>query len=366
MKAINSKNTGRRGQAGFSLVELMVALALGMLVVVALGYVFLGSKQSMRSMDATSRIQENARNVFETMSYDIRMAGFAGCAHSTRANVLNNANTWGSSFFDFPLQGYEEGQSTFPSEFAANVLRGDALTVLRADNQREYLVDSHVPEAAQFNLTSNHDIKLGEIVVATDCSHAAVLQMSNANINNSISTLVHNTGAGSPGNCTKGLGAPVDCSNPLGTSYTFAPGSRILRLSSVAYHLRLNAEGEPALYRLRQIASAGVANWVAEELAEGVENMQLTYGVDTSATADGAVDAYVTADQVANVAPGASLDEKWRRVLSVRVSLLMVSQSNESITTMPQRYTFNGVTTTPNDRRLRKVMDYTIAVRNRL
>lgn len=365
MKTITPK-AGRRSHAGFSLVELMVALALGMLLTVALGYVFLGSKQTLRAMDASSRIQENARNVFETMSYDIRMAGFSGCAHATQANVLNNAGNWNTNFFDAPLLGYEEGKSTFPTEIAGNVLRGDVLTVMRADNLNEYRVASHVPAAAQIDLTSNHDIKQGEILVVTDCSHAAVFQMTNVNTNNTISTVVHSTGISLPGNCTKGLGAPVDCSNPLGTSYTFPAGSRILRLSSVAYHLRLNVQGEPALYRLRLSQSAGAASWVAEEMAEGVENMQLTYGVDTSATVDGAVDAYVTADQVASVVPGASLEEKWRRVLSVRVSLLMISQNGENITTKPQRYTFNGVTTTPTDQRLRKVLDYTIAVRNRL
>lgn len=356
----------RRLNSGFSLVELMVALALSLLLVVAIGYVFLGSKQSLRMMDASSRIQENARHVFETLSYDIRMAGFAGCDYATQANVLNNASDWDKDFFNFPLVGYEEGVSVFPAGIAGTVLRGDVLTVLRADNLKEYIVASHVPAAAQIQLTGNHDIKQGEILLVTDCAHAAVTQMTNVNVNNTISTVVHNTGTSVPGNCTKGLGAPVDCANPVGTSYTFPPGSRILRLSSIGYHLRQNASGEPALYRLRLSPSGGNASSVAEELAEGVENMQLTYGVDTSATADGAVDTYVTADQVASVAPGANLGEKWRRVLSVRVSLLMVSQSGESITTNPQRYTFNGVTTTPADRRLRKALNYTIAVRNRL
>lgn len=356
-----------RSSAGFTLIEVMVALVLSLLLILAIASAFIASRASFRTIDAVSRVQENARYVFENFSYDIRMAGYAGCGHSSEANVLNTASDWDKDMFNFPLVGYEEGVSTYPAGVAGNVLRGDAMAVLRADNFKEYIIASHNAPAAQLQLTANHDIKQGEILVATDCSHAAIFQMTNVNINNSIDTIVHNTGAATlPGNCTKGLGAPLDCGSPGGTPYTFPPGSRLLRLSSIAYYLRQNASGEPALYRQRLSSSGGNAIDVAEELAEGVENMQLTYGVDSSATADGAVDSYVTADQVVNVAPGANDSEKWKRVLSVRVSLLMVSASSESITTKPQRYSFNGVTTTPTDRRLRQVLNYTIALRNRL
>lgn len=352
-------------QTGFSLVELMVALALGLMLAAVIGTVFVTGKQTLRTTDALSRIQENARHVFETLSYDVRMAGFTGCAYATQANVLNNSADWDKDLFNFPLRGYEEGVDTFPADVAGQTLRGDVFTALRADNQKEYIVASHNPAAAQLHLTANHDLKQGEVLVATDCSHAAVFQMTNVNLNDNIDVVVHNTGAGSPGNCTKGLGLPVDCASPQGTSYTFAPGSRLLRLSSVAYYLRTNPQGEPALYRQRLSRSSGSAVLLAEEMAEGVENMQVRYGVDTTASADGAVDAYVSADQVAVVAPGVTLAEKWRRVLSVRVSLLLVSASGSSVTTKPQTYAFNGVTTTASDQRLRKVLDYTINVRNR-
>lgn len=56
----------------------------------------------------------------------------------------------------------------------------------------------------------------------------------------------------------------------------------------------------------------------------------------------------------------------WSRVLTVRVSLLMVSVYGESITTEAQTYRFNGTDTTPTDRLLRKSFTTTFAVRNRL
>ncbi|HYE34439.1 PilW family protein [Methylocaldum sp.] len=347
----------RRSCRGFSLVELMVALTLGLILTVIIGYAYLGSRQAFRVMETLSRIQENARYTFDKIGYDIRMAGFTGCSFNTIANVLNNPTDWDTNLFGVPLVGYEEG-GLYPVDISANVLRGDALTVLRADNSKEYIVASHNPPAAQLQLTANHDIKQGEILVITDCRHAAIFQMTNVNNTNSIDVIVHNSGnATNPGNCTKGLGNPVpDPCTANGTAYTFAPGSRILRLSAVTYYLRNNTAGEPALYRQKLGASGGNAVTTAEELAEGVEDLQITYGVDTSAPEDKAVDTYVAADSVAD----------WSRVLTVRISLLMVSRQGESITSSPQTYTFNGTTTTPTDRLLRKTFTTTISVRNRL
>ncbi|WP_077730987.1 PilW family protein [Methylocaldum sp. 14B] len=348
---------------GVTLIELMISLTIGLLLTAVLGYAFLGSRQAFRTTDTLSRMQESARYAFERISSDIRMAGFTGCSFSTMANVLNNPNDWYKNLFGQPLIGYEEGVSIFPNDSDGNalpVLRGDAVTVLRVDNSREYIVDDHNPPSAQLQLTANHDIKQGEILVITDCQHAAVFQMTNVN-NNTIATVNHNNGnAIDPGNCTKGLGNPVP--NPCtanGTPYTFARGSRILRLSAVTYYIGTNDVGEPALFRQRLIASGliasgGNAATTAEEMVEGVQDMQIQYGENT----DGApgVDTYVTADGVTN----------WTNVLSIRISLLMVSLSDESITTAPQAYTYNGATITPTDRLLRKAFTTTISVRNRL
>lgn len=351
---------------GLSLIEMMIALTLGMILMAGVGYAYLGSRQTYRLQDGLSRMQEGARHAFDTLAFDVRMAGFAGCKASTTANVLNSTSGWYADLFSQPLTGYEGGVSTFPSDISASILTGDALAVLRADNTREYIVASHNPASAQFGLTAVSDLQKGEILTVTDCNHAAVFQMSGPTATGT-ANVVHNTGAVvSPGNCTKGLGSPVPAPcTTNGTPYTFGPNSRVMRMSGNLYYIRTSVAPEPALYRQRLTQSGGNATTIAEELVEGVEDMQITYGVDTTATADKVVDQYVTADQVTVVAPGASNAEKWQRVLSVKISLLMRSTEN-NITTAPQAYTFNGATRTPADRRLRKVFTTTIAVRNRL
>jgi type IV pilus assembly protein PilW len=342
---------------------MMVSMAIGLIILSAMGFVFLSSTRVFQALEASSRIQENVRYTFEQISRDVRMAGFTGCSHLTTANVLNGATGWQYNLFGRAVHGTEAG-GTFPTG-VSNVLRGDGLTILEADNSQEYIVSSHNPSLAQFQLTANHNIKQGEILVVTDCSHAAVFQVTN--VNNTIATVNHNTGNSTvPGNCTKGFGLPVDCSSTNGVSYTFPPGSRLLRLRAVTYYIRANGSGEPALYRQVLGATSGNASNTAEELVEGIEDMQIVYGVDTTGTADGVVDTYVTASQVPTTAPGANLDEQWARVLAVRVSLIGVSSAGQEVMSQIVPFQFNGATVTPVDRLMRKVFTTTIAVRNRL
>jgi type IV pilus assembly protein PilW len=349
-------------QRGFTLIELMISLTIGMMIVITIGYIYLGASRTFRALEASSRMQENARYAIEKIGYDIRMAGFTGCSHNSVANVLNSPTSWEYNLFDKPLVGYEEGVSLFPTGVTGNVLRGDALTILRADKSKEYIVDSHDPDSAQFQLTANHNLKQGEILVVTDCSHAAVFQMTNVNNNNTIKNIVHNSGAGVlPGNATKNLGHPPypPCTADCG----FPAGSRILRLSAVTYYIRTGADGNPGLYRhaLGRDANTGNSVTTPVELVKGVEDMQIEYGVDTDAIADGAVDAYLDANEVDALALG----DKWSRVLSVRLSLLMASLNSENVASSQQTYTYsNGTTVTDN--KMRKVFTTTIAVRNRL
>lgn len=63
-------------QRGMSLVEVMVALVIGLIILIALGYFFAGSNRTNRLTDDVSRMQENGRNALELMGRSIRQAGY--------------------------------------------------------------------------------------------------------------------------------------------------------------------------------------------------------------------------------------------------------------------------------------------------
>lgn len=330
-------------QSGLSLVELLIAVVLGGLVIAAVGTVYLGSRQSYSTQEAMARMQENARYAFELMTVDIRQAGFTECAPKSKTYSSLNGTDWFNALASQPLLGFESG-SGLPAAVTGALADTDALQILRADNSGDYRVTSHAAASAQFQLAANHDLKQGEIltVVPPDCSKAVVFQMTNVNNNNTIDVVVHNTGQGTPGNATKCLDDPAGalCASP--STYPELPAnSRIMRMVGSIYFIRDNPSNEPALYRRRPDAT--------EELVEGVEDMQITFGEDTSQVSvascpeDGcSADVYVDADGVTY----------WNRVVSVRLALTMRTLSTKV-----------GV---GGDGRIRKTFTTTVAVRNRL
>ena len=64
---------------GFSLVELLVAVALGMLLVIAMTYAYLSSKTAFSRQQQLSSIQQSVRVAFDYLSGDARMVGHMGC-----------------------------------------------------------------------------------------------------------------------------------------------------------------------------------------------------------------------------------------------------------------------------------------------
>lgn len=351
----------RRPQAGFALVELLLAMAVGLLVMAGLVQVFAGTRQSYRLQEELSRMQENGRFAMEILGRDIRMAGFIGCASQAGrlANVVNGGS--GRWYHDLanPLLGYEGGVSVLPGEFAAAVQPGtDAVAVLLADPVSRVHVDTHDAAIATFDLVRLHDFQQGEILVASDCRQSTLFQMTNVNDNATVRTVVHtqdNTLA--PGNCTGLAGSPAECGPPLmETRYQFSSDAFVSRLLAHAYYVgekTINAgeadeETLPALYR-RRLAGAAL---VQDELVEGVEDLQLLYGEDTDG--DGTANRYLPA--------GAGLD--MGRVVSVRVALLLRSR-RDGLAARPVAYTFDGRRVTPPDRRLRRVFSSTIVLRNR-
>jgi type IV pilus assembly protein PilW len=305
-------------QRGFSLVELMISMVLGGLVIAAVGTVYLGSRQSFRTQDAMARMQEGARYAFETLSVDLRQVGF-GCA-SVNTDAVDA--TWYNNLFKRPLLGYESGAG-LPGGVTGAIANTDALMVLRADKSRESQL------ATATTTTSPHGLSPGSRVVITEVYKDATVYTASAASGTSI---------------TLNAGSALPCKP--GTPVAAAANFMELPLSGHIYYLKNNAAGEPSLYRETLLANGTTE---AQELVEGVENMQIMYGEDTSQVSvaecpdDGcSADIYVAANAVTN----------WNRVVSVRLNLTMRSaEANVG---------------TGGDGRIHKNFTTTIAVRNRL
>jgi len=89
------------------------------------------------------------------------------------------------------------------------------------------------------------------------------------------------------------------------------------------------------------------------ELVEGVEDMQIRYGIDSDN------------DQFANQYVNSAAVPDFEDVVSIRI-MLLVRSIDDFVTEAAQTYSFNGASTTPGDRRLRQVFTATVALRNRI
>ncbi|MCC5452647.1 PilW family protein [Rheinheimera sp. UJ51] len=293
---------------GLSLVELMIAMTLGLLVTGGVLGIFMANQQTYQVNQTISAIQENSRAVFQLMARDIRSAGFSGCTNSTvMANTLNsNPNTdWWASWNN-GIRGFDDGQPT--SFNPARVPGTDAIQVMYGGG-RSINVEAHTANSANFKVNKdNHGIKEGDIIVACDSAHTAIFQVTNANQNNG--TIVHNTGKGTPGNCTKLLGFPVLCDGTglKGTPYEFTSNAMMMSLQSQAWYVGVNPRNTNSLYRV----DIQDGNPIYEEIIDGVEELNFRY-LRSGNTA------YQTANDINNI----GVDE-WANVIAVEIELILL------------------------------------------
>lgn len=81
---LGSGPSSRRFQeTGFSLVELMVAIAIGSFIALVMSSLFSNISLGYRTMDDSGRASENGAFALRMLADDLRMAGFIGYAHDT-------------------------------------------------------------------------------------------------------------------------------------------------------------------------------------------------------------------------------------------------------------------------------------------
>lgn len=341
---------------GVSLIELMIALVLGLVVTGAAIAMFLTNRQTYIASENVGRMQENARTAFELMSRDLREAAGNACGAgiTSTVNVLDPGAGSLPWYADFAggIRGYNGATAFADAAFgtgAAQRVAGTDAIEIKSSFSSNVTIESHNPSSAQFKVnTINHGLAPGDIAMACDSNHAAIFQVTNASPGTN-DTIVHNTGEASPGNCTKGLGSPLNCGSPLGTSYEFGcafggaggidctdPKNRwtaiIAKLKATRWFIGYNGRGGKSLYQgvLRNSGGALVVD--TNEITEGVDAMTLEY------LTDGGV-AYAPA--------GAGTD--WSRVTAVRLSLHIAGQ--DKIGT--------------DGKVLERWLDHVIAIRNR-
>ena len=333
-----------RAQAGLTLIELMVAMVISLVIVLAATAALLISRQGFTSVDAASQLRDSARFAQDVLQRLGVQAGhrdidFVATAAPppTKGVVTVESNVFG--FNNRARDGthaWSEAESA--QRTASSLGYGSDILVLRFQPTGFYPT---VPGAA---LTASSEM--------TD-------------------------------------GGMIDCS---GDSPDYRSTNYSERIASVL-HVATSSDGEPALMCTRW-SDAGTIE--TQPLIKGVENFQVLYGVDgigpanavlpASNTADSVVDRYLRADQL-TVSDPIVTTGNWQRVRSIRIGMVLRGPPGSAVDNTAQTYyplgtakasgsgavgsMFADATNDPGtefkpsaDGRLRHVVTFTIHLRN--
>ena len=291
-----STHPSRHSIRGLSLVELMVSITIGMLIVAALAVLFANNSRSRSETERTSQRIDNGRYALEVLTGDIQNAGYFAefdPRQLTLPTVMPDPCLTGASDLAAALPLHVQGYN----DVATNVLTclsdvkagTDVIVVRRANG----CVNGATGCAAL--ATGDYAFQ------ASSCSGSSELGSGSVSnyyaLSNSTSALIR----------TK-----KDC----------ATLADIRRYLVRIYYIAANDKAGDGIPTLKRAEFTGGA-WSTVSLVQGIENMQIEYGLDTNT--DGyaeiytpAPDVYLTCSNTTNP----TCAQQWASVVTVKIALL--------------------------------------------
>jgi type IV pilus assembly protein PilW len=405
--------SSQQKQNGLTLIELLIAMLLGTLMILGATSMFTANKRIYKEVDFQGRLAENARFAMEMIIRDLRMTGFVGCA--IQQDVINNLNVLNGAIPDptrllsfmtktqgtgaatvqtNSIEGSESGGAWQPSGSTDATVGGTA--VLAADT-RVATFGNQVPvtmlttsdgftvrflEDTNTNLCANmadptslvvaqaqagatiggNTFLAGGVYAVADCEATNIFQL-NTNQPTTPFNLDHTLGGLPPGNISNALSKQYTISDTTNCS---ASPVDVMIFRARRYFVATDPDGNfPALYR--QVFNAnpnnpapGTYEEYAERLIDGVVNMQILYGQDT--TGNRVPNTYLTATAVTS----------WANVVSVKLALLFATVNEDFTAAFDVAANYQLLNAAPfdptpaaNDRRRRRIVEATVSLRNR-
>jgi type IV pilus assembly protein PilW len=291
-------NWQRRRQTGYSMVELMVSITISLLILVGLATTFANNSRARAEIDRANQQVENGRYALQVITDDLRNAGYLATfdpstlsAPSTKPDPCLTSLSDLNSALPLAVQGYDNGAS--------------APTCLR-------------------------DVRTGtDILVVRRASSCAV---GTAGCDASVSGDPYFQASGcnsaterASGNIATYYGLDTNTANlTLHQKDCVAAAGRYQYRTHIYFIADDDQAGDriPTLKRAELGFSSGALGFTIVPIAEGVENLQIEYGLDTASPTTGAPAVYTANPDIYNSCTPPVCVGYWRNTVAAKINLL--------------------------------------------
>lgn len=314
-------------QAGFSLVEIMIAMLLSMLLAVGVVSIFVNNSYSFNQDENVARMQDDARHALREIAFEISMAGHYADLHIPDIVTAD--------------AGLSVGTDCGPS--------GEVNWIYRTvdPGTDESLSITAIDNATSAQVVAAHScFAANEILPGTDV--VAIRRVAGQRTDTLSTDLAYLRTNGTVGLLYK---APF----PATPSITVATPRADWLYSPSIYFIRqfANVAGDGIPTLCRKVLRSPGPSMATECLATGIENLQVEYGIDTSE--DGHPNIYVTGPTLAQM----------QDVVSARIFLLARTSEIDTRYTNDKTYSVsNAADYSPTDSFHRRIVSTSTTIRN--
>lgn len=360
--AIQGRPQGLSHQRGSTLVEWMVSITIGLILLAGLTTLIAQQSSTQAELEKSSRQIENGRYAMQLLQEEIQLAGYFGeysaAGSLTAPTVLPNpctvSTTDMASALPFAIQGYDDdlGSLTNAATPTPTPPPAPATPPGCELNALNYVPDTDILVIRRVDITPiTGSLKIGQVYMQTGLT-ASGLEFNYVLAASASTALVPATFSLK----NKGGVTAAPLREYVVHVYFVSPCNKPTTGSTCsAANTDDGGASIPTLKRMELSVNAGAAAFVTTPLVEGIENMQIDYGFDTSG--DGAPDTYLTT---------AAAVADWANVMAIRVNLL--ARNNERTAGFADTKTYNlglsGTTTATGDNFKRRVFSQLVRVVN--
>lgn len=325
-----ASGTRRAPQRGFTLIEMLIAITIGLGILAGLVGVLASNAGNSRSNDRTAELMTNGRYALDSMKRELREAGFRGYtwAEPLAAGALGTITN-----------ECLESTGQAAGSFLGNIRQG----VWGSNDANPFSV-SCIPAA---NYAANTDVLVVRRLAATPTAAGGLVANG---------LYFHTTY--DRGQLFRGTTPPTFTGAAPLASFAFQTFVYYIRPWTVSVS---ESPQIPALVRLTLVQGGAVDPALTTELvASGIERMQVQYGRMTT-TPD---TQYLNTLTGASFTLDATLGTEWEEVNSVRIWLLARNSTPEPGYTNTTTYAMGDQSFTPNDGFRRQLFTTVVQLRN--